>query len=92
MTYEKMKRELQRRIAMLKGVISDCEGDNEEFLALYHHVRDIQPFMCQVLAEQWEDERLNTAYLDRILTDEEQIQAGTYLYHKENPDEDENAE
>lgn len=92
MTYEEKAKELRRRIGMLKDVISDCEGDGEEFLALLHHVRDIQPFLCEVLAEQWENKRMRNWYLDRILTDEEQMARGTYLYHMEETDEDENAE
>jgi len=83
---EKTRQKMVRRLNHLRGVLSNCQGENPdewELIALYHTVRDIQPGLCEALVEQ--TGRTDWIYLYRleISTDEEQIAAGTFLWPEE---------
>ena len=84
------KEKLQRRLHSLREVLEDCSDKdprNWELVALYHVLRDVQPMLCEAIAEQTALPSWRYQYTNTILSDEEQIQEGTFLWEEEIEDD-----
>lgn len=83
---DKTKEKLDRRIHHLQEVLSDVLKDKEDpvpLIALYHTVRDIQPGLCEAIAEISGDDMWYLEYQGPIPSDREQHQAGEFLWPEE---------
>lgn len=83
---EKIRQKMIRRLDHLRGVLSDCRGEDPDYwelIALYDSVRDIQPGLCEAIADQTEQPEWIDSYKDEILSDEEQIADGAFLWPEE---------
>ena len=81
-THEK----LDRRLKHLKGVLDDSlkePVDIMALIALYHTVRDIQPGLCEAIAQLSMNMEWLLAYLDPMFSDKEQQQIGLFIWPEE---------
>lgn len=80
-----VKEKVDRRLAHLRGVLEDCEGEEPELMALYLSMREMMPGICEGIAEQMEDDGWLDAYRDRILSDEQNKAMDQFIWADEEP-------
>lgn len=83
---ESTKKKLKRRLEHLQDVLCDClqePDDDGALIAMFHSARDIQPGLCEAIAEQTGMPSWRRAYADQIWSDEEQISNDTFLWPEE---------
>lgn len=77
---------LGRRLNHLKEVLEDSlkePVDVVALIALYHTVRDIQPGLCEAVAQLSENREWELAYFDPMFSDKEQQEMGEFLWPEE---------
>jgi hypothetical protein len=82
------EKKLKRRLDHLADVLSDCTGKNEddpELVALFYSVRDIQPGLCEAMAEHYKDDGWLNEYRATIRSDEEQKAKGEFIWVDDEP-------
>jgi hypothetical protein len=80
------RKRLNKRLNALQSAIDSCwhaDAGSGELAALFCVARDMQPGLCEILAELSEDQDWREAYKERIMSEEEQRATGHYLWEGE---------
>ena len=81
-TKEKLDRRIDHLVEVLADVLKD-RGDPIPLIALYHTIRDMQPGLCEAIAEVSGDNRWYSEYSEPMLSDREMHKIGRFLWPEE---------